>query len=258
MSDEIDQDLLKELGDLGIESPEGDGSLEPGGSGDAIGTAAGPSSKEGPSRVAGLAALLLGVIGALVMIVFGFASIRFGFSASDTVDRTMEPIEVSFDRMETRIDETDDLIGREGIDPDRIDELRARTDGLVDVSTAAHQGFEAIEDHPIYSLLPAELSTLGSNLADFEASAMTIDSRLGSANNGDQLSDGVTRAVSDELDDMQSRVSGGRELFLDAASSLKRWIRIGSLLGLIGSLWGLWGQISLAKRGWRGFRGRQA
>jgi hypothetical protein len=201
-------------------------------------------------------ALLLGLVGILIVLVFALASIRFGFTASDTVDRAMEPIEFSFDRLETRIDETDDLVGPDGIDPDRIDELQARVDGMVDVSTAAHQGFESVEDHPVYGLLPAEISDLGAMLAEFEASANTIDSRLGSASNGQQLSDPAVQAVSDELDDMQSRVSGGRELFGDARSSLRRWIRLGAFLGLLGALWGLWGQISLTKRGFRGLRSR--
>lgn len=252
MSDDIEKELLKDLEELGIDPSAGDASVEPGATADVAAT----GSAGGRSRLAGLLALILGVLGVLVSLVFGFASIRLGFSASNTVEQAMEPIELSFDRMETRIDETDDLVARDGIDSDRIDELRARVDGLVDVANGAQQGYGAIEDHPVYNLLPADLSTLGSALTDFVTSAETIDSRLGSAGDGDELPQAAVTAISDELDDMQSRVSGARDALDDAGSSLRRWIRIGSFLGLLGSLWGLWGQISLAKRGWRGFRGR--
>lgn len=248
MSDEIDPDLLKELdldgpvgGDLGESSPDGIGGPTP----------------DRPSRFVGLLALLLGVIGVLVMAIFAIASIRIGFAASDTVDRAMEPVESAIDRMEARIDESDDLVNRSGIDSSRVDELQARVDGLVDVSTGAHQGFEAVDDHPVYRWLPAALSTLGDELAGFESSAERIDSLLGSSSGGQTVAASAVSGIADELDDMQARVSGLRAMITDAESSLRRWIRLGSFLGLIGSLWGLWGQISLAKRGWKGFRGRE-
>ncbi len=254
MSDEIDEDLLKELGDLGGDSTGGSLDATPF---DEIGGASSAASKSGGrSRLVGLFALLLGIVGSLAMVVFAVVSIRFGFSASGSVDRAMEPVEVAFDRMEARIDETDDLIDRDGLDPDRVDELQARADGLVDVATSAHQVFETIEDHPIYSVLPAELSTLGNALGEFEDSANRVDTRLGSASNGTLLRTEVVEDVAGELDDMQSRVSDVRSMMVDAAASLRRWIRLGSLLGFLGSLWGLWGQVQLAKRGWRGFRGR--
>jgi hypothetical protein len=254
MSDEIDPDLLGEL-----TAPEGlgDGDLEAVPSADPDGRSSATASGPGPrSRLVGLIALLLGVIGSVLMVVVAAVVIRFGFGASDTVERVMTPVEVSFDRMEARIDQTDDLVDREAIAPDRVDELQARVDGLVDVATGARDLFESVEDHPVYGLLPAELSTLGDALADFESSATTIDSQLGSAENGDRISTAVSGAVADELDGLQSRVTGVRETISDAANSLRRWIRLGSLLGFLGSLWGLWGQVSLARRGWRGFRGR--
>ena len=272
MSDEIDNDLLKELGDLGEGSGEVTGSTaldEPGfletestGTGLAetgTRTKSGTTTKGpggGRSRIFGVIALLAGIIGSLAMVLFAALFIRFGFAASDTVDRAMEPVEVGIDRMEARIDETDDLVDRDGIEPDRIEELQARADGLVDVATGAHQGFEAIEDHPVYSVLPAELSSLGDALDQFETSATTVDSLLGTASNGDTLPDAAVAGVADELDSMQSRVSDVRSMLSDAASSLRRWIRIGALLGVLGSLWGLWGQLQLMRRGWRGTRGR--
>lgn len=269
MSDEIDPDLLGDLAEGGgLDSTDLDPtsldptsldptSLDPSTSIDPQPTstvaAGGPGVR---SRLVGLLALLLGIVGSLLMVVVAAMVVRFGFTASDTVDRVMEPVEVSFDRMEARIDQTDDLVDREAIASDRIDELQARVDGLVDVTTGAHELFASVEDHPVYGLLPAELSTLGDALAGFETSASTIDSQLGDAANGDTISATVAGSVADELDGLQSRVTGVRAMIADAASSLRRWIRFGSFLGFLGSLWGLWGQISLARRGWRGFRGR--
>lgn len=256
MSDEIDEDLLKELGDLGGDVDGGALDTTPFDEIGTAGTTVAATKRGGRSRIVGLLALLLGVIGCALAAIFAVMSIRFGFGASDTVDRAMQPVEMSFDRLEARIDETDDLVNRNGTEPDRVEELQARADSLRDVATGVHQVYDQIENHPIYSLLPADLSPLGDALEGFEQSAESIDDRLGSTSNGTLLGTNVVSGVSDELDDMQGRVSGVRAMLTDAADSLRRWIRIGSLLGFLGSLWGLWGQFQLAKRGWRGFRGR--
>jgi hypothetical protein len=217
----------------------------------------GPSAGAGAgSRMGGLVAMVLGAVGSLLMIVLAAIVIRTGFTAGDIVDRAMEPVELAFDRMETRIDEADDLVTPDGIRTDRVDELQARVDGLVDLSTGAQQVFESIEDHPMYRLLPAELSTLSTALVDFETSAATIDARLGDSADGDTLTPAVVTAVSDELDGLQGRVREVRDLLTSTSDSLRGWIRLGTLLGFFGSLWGLWAQICLARRGWRGFRGR--
>jgi hypothetical protein len=57
---------------------------------------------------------------------------------------------------------------------------------------------------------------------------------------------------------MQAQVTDTRVLIDEAESSLRSWIRLGSFIGFIASLWGLWAQVVLARRGWRGFRGRPA
>lgn len=201
-------------------------------------------------RLGGLLALLLGIIGSLAMIVLAFLIVRLGFGASDTVDLALEPVRVSFDRLEDRIDQTDDLVDRNGIDAEVVDELQARVDGLVDVSTAAHQGFEAVEDHPVYSLLPAELSVLADDLELYETSAIEIDELIGDG----EPAASASAAVADRLDQMQGNVSDVRDRIDEAASSLRRWIRIGALGGFLAALWGLWAQIALTKRGWRGLR----
>lgn len=276
MADDPSEDLSKLMDELDLypntgDPNAGDPSAGAGGSGSVDGGAGGilaetdttpttATSRSGPgarSRIVGLVALLLGLIGSLLMLALAALVIRFGVTASDTVDRAMEPVEVAFDRLEGRIDQTDDLVDRDGIVSERIDELQARVDGMVDVSTSAHQGFEAVQDHPIYSLLPAELSTLGDQLQTFEESSVEIDRLLGTSQSGDTISPAVATGVADQLDQMQGRVSDVRDNITSAASSLRRWIRIGSFLGFLGSLWGFWGQVCLTKRGWRAFRGRR-
>lgn len=206
-----------------------------------------------PSRLVGLLALILGVIGALLALVAAFLFLRLLFGASDTATAALEPVASSFERLEERIDQTDDLVDREGIPADRMDELRARVDGMVDVSSAARQGFVAVDDHPLYRLLPAELPALGDALAGFQTSAETIDESLGA---GPSVRPAVAASVAEELDEMQADVSDTRSRIADATTSLRRWLRLGAFLGLLLSLWGLWGQVVLARRGWRGTRAR--
>lgn len=241
---------MPDLAELGID-------IDSDGEPDAkIVTPAAPARPGPLSRLVGLLAMVLGVIGIILMAFLAAVTVRTGFTASSIVDRALDPVESAFDRMEGRIDETDDLVDRDGIPPERVDELQARVDGLLDLTTGARQVFDSIEDNPLYSLLPADLAPLGDALAEFETSAADIDRRLGAAADGDELSTPVVNAVADQVDDMQREVSDVRDMFESTASSLRRWIRLGTLLGFVGSLWGLWAQVTLTRRGWRGFRGR--
>lgn len=206
----------------------------------------------GPGRrFGGALALILGVIGVLLALVLAFAALRMLFGASGRVDDAMAPVTSAFDRLEERIDEADDLIDRRGIDEEQVGELRARVDGLVDLADAADRGLEAIEDHPVYGLLPADLSGLGDSLDRFSASAAAIDESLGSS---PTVRSAAAAAMADEINGMQDRVTDARTTIDDAASSLRTWIRIGGLVGFLIALWMLWSQVVLARRGWRGVR----
>jgi hypothetical protein len=247
MSDEID----RLLGADDESAADGDEDLTPV---EAEGEAAPPAGAGAGSRIAGMLALVLGILGVLLSLVTAFLFLRALFTASDLTDRAMEPVVVSFDRLEDRIDQADDLIDRRGIAEERVPELRARVDGLVDVSSAADQGFEAIDGHPLYRLLPASLSELGSTLEGFRSSAEAIDDSLGS---GPVVRPAVAASMADEIDGMQARVTEARNVIDDASSSLRSWIRLGAFLGFLVALWVLWAQTALARRGWRGLRGRQ-
>lgn len=204
-------------------------------------------------RLVGILALALGVIGCLIALFLAFSSLRVLFGASDRADGAMAPVVESFDRLDTRIDQADDLVDREGVDGEDGSVLRARVDGLVDIATGAERSFDAIDDHPLYALLPADLSPLGDAIDRFAASADVVDETMGSSTTVRAAAAGT---IADEIDGMQSSVLGAREDLDDAAGSLRSWLRIGGLLGFLVSLWGLWSQIALARRGWRGLRNR--
>lgn len=204
-------------------------------------------------RLVGLAAIILGILGALVALFLAFSSLRLLFSASDRADDAMAPLIVSFERMDERIDQADNLVDRQGIEPDRVAVLRARVDGLVDLSMGTEQSFDALDGRLLYSLLPADLSPLGDALSGFRTSADAIDASMGSS---PTIRPAAAAAIADELDGMQSAVSETADVIDDTTSSLRRWHRIGGLLGFVASLVVLWSQVVLARRGWRGFRNR--
>lgn len=243
-----DQDLELpdlDLGDQSLTSTEpGDLSTDPGGAG-----AGGGFGR----RVIGLLATLLGVLGCLIALYLAFTSLRVLFGASDRADNAMAPVVASFDRLEERIDQADDLVDRQGVDADELPELRARIDGLVDVATSADRSFEAIDDQALYSLLPADLDPLGASLDRFRTSAELVDETLGTSTT---VRAAAAATMADEIDTMQGSVSSAGERLDEATSSLRSWLRIGGLLGLLASLWGLWSQVALARRGWRGIRNR--
>lgn len=204
-------------------------------------------------RLIGVLATVLGVLGCLIALFLAFSSLRLLFGASDRADNAIAPVIESVDRLEDRIDQADDLVDRQGVDGEDIDVLRARIDGLVDLASGAERGFDAIDDHPVYALLPADLSPLGDAIDRYQVSADLIDETMGSSNTVRAAAAGT---IADEIDGMQSSVSGTRDRIDDATGSLRSWIRIGGLLGFLASLWGLWSQVALARRGWRGLRNR--
>ncbi|MEL6985466.1 MAG: hypothetical protein AAFO29_23750, partial [Actinomycetota bacterium] len=175
---EIDNEDLElpdlDLGDESLVLTEtGDGPLD--GAGEA---AAGGSFGR---RLVGLLATALGVLGCLIALYLAFTSLRVLFGASDRADNAMAPVITAFDRMEERIDQTDDLVDRQGIDAEELPELRARVDGLVDVATSADRSFDDIDDRALYNLLPADLDPLGDALDRFRTSAELVDETLGTS-----------------------------------------------------------------------------
>ncbi|MDH3303280.1 MAG: hypothetical protein OES24_22480 [Acidimicrobiia bacterium] len=206
------------------------------------------------SRLAGMLAAALGLIGCLLSFVLLAICIRFGFSASSVAETTAEPLAAAVDRLETRIDQTDDLIDRDGVSGSDFRELRARLDGLADSATSASQAFSAIDDHVLYRWLPIDKSELSSSLNDFKQGA---DESNGVALAVDSLSPAQAARIGDRINDMQTSVSGTGDLIESTVDSLKNWIRLSALGGFVLSLWSLWAQISLMKRGWRGIRGQR-
>lgn len=212
---------------------------------------AAPETGTARRRLAGLLATVLALVGIVASVVLAFLALRVLFTASGIVDDRFEPVETSFDRLEERIDETDDLVSRDGVPAERVAELRARVDGLVDIADLTARAFQTIDGHPLYRLLPADLAPLGESLDGFQTSAEQVDTALGS---GTSVGSSAAARMATEVDGMQSRVTDARERLDAAAGSLRSWLRIGGLLGFLIALWSLWAQRSLLRRGWRGFR----
>lgn len=204
-------------------------------------------------RLAGILAAVLGLIGCLLSFALLAISIRFGFTAGSVAESTAEPLAAAVDRLETRIDQVDDLVDRDGVSGSDFRELQARLDGLVDTATSASQAFSAIDDHVLYRWLPIDKSELASSLDDFEQGADESDAVALSA---DSLNSAQAGRIGDRINAMQTSVSGTGDLIESTVDSLKNWIRLSALGGFFVSLWSLWAQISLMKRGWRGIRGQ--
>ncbi len=205
-------------------------------------------------RLAGVLAAVLGILGCLLSFALLAVSIRFGFAATDVAETTAEPLIAAVDRLETRIDQTDDLIDRDGVDGSEFSELQARIDGLSDTASSASQAFSAVDDHVLYRWLPVDKSELSASLAEFQQGA---DESVAVALSADSLTATEASRIGDRIDAMQSRVSDAGDLIESTVNSLKNWIRLSALGGFLLSLWSLWAQVSLMKRGWRGMRGSQ-
>lgn len=203
-------------------------------------------------RLAGMLAAALGLLGCILSFALLAVCIRSGFSAGSVAETTAEPLAAAVDRLETRIDQTDDLIDRDGVSGSDLGELQARLDGLADTATSASQAFSAIDDHVLYRWLPIDKSELSSSLADFEQGA---DESAGIAITADSLNPTQAGRIGDRINTMQTSVSGTSDLIGSTVNSLKNWIRLSALGGFFLSLWSLWAQVSLMKRGWRGVRG---
>ena len=204
-------------------------------------------------RLAGLLAAVLGLIGCLLSFALLAVSIRFGFVATTVAESTAEPLMAAVDRLDTRIDQADDLIDRDGVDGPEFAELQARVDGLADTAASASQAFSVIDDHVLYRWLPIDKSELASSLDSFTQGA---DESVAVAVTADSLDATQAGRVGDRIDAMQTMVSDVDDLIESTVDSLKNWIRLSSLGGFLLSLWSLWAQVSLMKRGWRGVKGQ--
>lgn len=242
--------VLSEIGDRDLDREPGKRGL---GRNRDEGSGTGSTARK---RFVGFIGLILGALGILIALVSAVLVLRLLFVATSTVERLFEPLDAAIDRVESGVDLADDVADRDGVAPEAIGELEARADGLVDATVAANDIFDSIQNHPLYGLLPADLASLDAMLGKFETSAAAIDDSVASRTSVDAGLGPVNGAVvSDGIDDLQARVAEVRELRDDGARSLRRWLRVGALVGFLLTLWGLWAQICLARRGMRGVRG---
>ncbi len=205
-------------------------------------------------RAAGLIALVLGVVGVAASFTIGVLVVWAGVRASSTVNRLTEPLLENLDRIEARIDQADDAVDRDGIGAERMPELVARAEGLSDVTATAQELTENLEDHPVYGWLPADLAPLMDTVDEYADRAANVQG-LVEANDEDRpLSAAVATEVVEELNAMQAGVTNVGDTIESAGDSLRRWIRIGSVIGLLVSIWSGWAQYCLARRGLRGVR----
>jgi len=204
------------------------------------------------ARLVGLLAVVLGLIGCVLALAGLAASIRFGFTASDTARTTVEPLEAAVDRLETRIDQADDLIDRDGMSGDQLRTLEARVDGLSDTADAATQAFAIIDNHVVYAWLPVDKERLSSALARFEVGS---EEAVGFVRDADELTPAQAAAVGDRINTMQTAVSSTGDRVDETLDSLVRWIRLAAFGGVVLSLLTLWAYLSLIRLGWRGLRG---
>jgi hypothetical protein len=206
-------------------------------------------------RAVGVLALLLGVAGVLASLGAAALVARTGFGATRAADRLLEPVAEQIGVVETRIDQADDAVDREGMATALMPELRARSEGLVDVTASARDTAATLRDHPIYGLLPADLDPLTASVDGFADGASRIEQVVAATAGNQELTGADASIVADELNTLQAGVAGAREAIDGATRSLKRWIRIGALVGVLISLWSCWAQFCLARRGFRATRG---
>lgn len=205
-------------------------------------------------RLGGFLALVLGLVGCVLSLAFLAASLRSGFSANDLAQDAAEPISDAVGRLETRIDQTDDLVDREGVAEPEVAVLRARVDGMVDTSTSASRAFAAVDDHVVYRWLPIDGDELDTTLQAFANEVGAIQADVGTSGEVDAA---AASQVADRLNTMQASVTAVGDMIDTMVDSHVRSIRLASLAGFFASLWSLWAQWTLTRRGWRGVRGQQ-
>ncbi len=206
-------------------------------------------------RLMGLIAALLGLIGCLVSVILVLFLLRTALGVGDAADDLMEPISSSVDRLETRVDQTDDLVGRSGVDAADLDQLSARADGLADLADGAQRSFSAIIDHPVYRWLPIDLESLSGDLTTIEQSSTSIAQTARSGADNGRIPTADVSRVRDQLNDLQAGFGQLRASVEAGRDSLVRWIRLATLAGVALALWSLWAQSWLMRRGWRGMLG---
>jgi|GEM_PF-6396269 len=201
------------------------------------------------SRIRGIVALTLGVIGSLLAISSLVASILFILGANNIVDGVEERITEPIDRVDGRIADTAAALSGIG-----GGELNARLASIADQATSAEDALEAITEHPLYSRIPVDTAALEDRLESVaDQAGQLLDAPV-----DEQPSDADRERIGGLLDEVAEPLDGVEQVVQDAADSLRFWIRLSGLAFVLLSLWGLWAQLSLARGGRRAMAKKEA
>ena len=105
------------------------------------------SSAGARRRVAGALALMLGIVGLVASLGAAALIVQTGLGATRAADRLLDPVAEQIGVVETRIDQADDAVDREGMTTALMPELRARSEGLLDVTSSARDKFHGTRDN---------------------------------------------------------------------------------------------------------------
>lgn len=196
-----------------------------------------------PSRIRGILAITLGVVGSLLAVAALVVSILFVVGANNIVDGIEERITQPIDRVDRQIEETSAAVSTIG-----AGELNARLASIADQATSAEAGLEAITEHPLYSRVPVDVAALESRLNSVVEQAGELrDESVGEPSGADRERIGAL------LDEVAAPLDGVEQVVQHATDSLRFWIRLSGLAFVLLALWGLWAQVSLAREGRRAF-----
>lgn len=198
------------------------------------------------ARLRGSLAITLGVVGSLLALATAVAAILFVVGANNIVDDVGNRITQPIDRVDALVEQTS-----AGLPDFTSGELNARLENIADQAGSAETALDTITEHPLYSRVPVDVSSLEDRLR----SAAERAEELGEIAN-DDVSDADRSLVDGLLDDVAAPLDDVEAVVENTTDSLRFWIRLSGLAFLALSLWTLWAQISLARHGRRAWSNR--
>ena len=209
----------------------------------------------------GLAVVIFGSVGVLLVLVGIVFSIRLSIQAIDTADDIVAPFTTGLDKIDDQLTTVERLVAEfSGVLPaeavvdiaQTLSELNTRLEsvgGYLELARAATKALNAIP------LIPVDLSGLSAELDGLEEGLNTLSSGLDQVTrfvlNNQDVPAQVEAGINEGLSQLRTGLEAAQNEVAQVDDAVQWWLNVGMAFTFILLFWGLVGQIGLIVYGLR-------
>ncbi len=209
----------------------------------------------------GLAVVIFGNVGVLLVLVGIVFSIRLSIQAIDTADDIVVPFTTGLDKIDAQLTTVERLVAEfSGVLPaeavvdiaQTLSELNTRLEsvgGYLELARAATKALNA------FPLIPVDLSDLSAELDGLEEGLNTLSSGLDQVTrfvlNNQDVPAQVEAGINEGLSQLRTGLEAAQNEVAQVDDAVQWWLNVGMAFTFILLFWGLVGQIGLIVYGLR-------